>query len=76
MKIKADKIVLDIFKALAFKLPLSLIEKLADGKLTREELMSLVREISVIIGGVLIATYNKQSGDDLDPSDLEELNEV
>jgi hypothetical protein len=74
MKFKADVIVLEIFKALAFKLPLSLIEKLADGKLTREELMSLIREIGLVVGGVLVEIYNEQTGDNLE--EIEELDEV
>lgn len=64
--LKADRIVVELFKAIATKLPLSIIEKLADGKITREELTSLIQEIATIAGGVLIKIYNDSSEDKID----------
>lgn len=72
MLFKADRIVVEIFKALAFSLPLSLIEKLADRKLTREELQSLIREVTVIVAEVLVKVYNENNESE-DKADVSEV---
>ena len=48
---------------LAVSLPLSLLGKLADGKLTREELTALIQEITAIVAKVIVMEYQEKMED-------------
>lgn len=61
---KINNIILKLFGALALRLPLSLITKLSDGKLSREELMMLIREVVLIVTEVFEEVFNELNPDE------------
>lgn len=60
---KNTRLIGKLLGELAVSLPLSLITKLADGRLTSEELQALIREITVIVARVVIAEYREQGSE-------------
>lgn len=66
IKLPSNNIVLRVFGALAVGLPVSLMNKLADGKITREELMVLIRDVTIIVTKVFEEVYNEMNPDEED----------
>ena len=60
---KQAKLMGKIMGELALTLPFSLITKLADGKLTREELQGLIKDITVAVAKVVVEEYKEATGD-------------
>ena len=65
-RLPSNNIVIRIFGALATGLPLSFINKLSDGKLSREELMELIREVTLIVTKEFEEVYNELNPDEDD----------
>lgn len=65
-----------ILGELAMTLPFSLITKLADGKLSREELQGLIREITVCVAKVVVEEYRNNIDGDDDGLELDSLYEL
>lgn len=75
-KLPMNNIVLRVFGALATGLPLSLMNKLSDGKLSREELMQLIREVTLIVTRVFEEIFNELHPEEEDivlPRNLEDI---
>lgn len=67
---KNARLVGKILGELAVSLPLPLIAALADGKITREELQGLIREITVVVAKVIVTEY-RDSRTEIDEDDIE-----